>query len=127
MNNLRIIIFSLTLIVGTGAGVTQGYTQWAVGMGYLAIMSDYAGGMKWFRAAAEKGHATSQTILDMYHVISGESIQDPAYFLDANGEVDTVNIEEGIAEGVKWLRLAVKQGKEDAQYILAELESEPSD
>jgi len=127
MKNFRLIIFSLALIVGTGASVTQGYAQWAVGMGYLAIMSDYAGGMKWFRAAAEKGHATSQTILGMYHVISGESIQDPAYFLDSNGELDTKKVEKGIAEGVKWLRLAAEQGHEDAQYVLADLESEVVD
>ena len=114
----------MVLTVGTGVSVTQGYAQFAIGMGYLGVMSDYAEGMKWFRGAAEKGHATSQTILGMYHIISAESIQDPEYFFDGNGEVDTEKVEEGIAEGVKWLRLAAEQGSEDAQYVLADLKSE---
>jgi len=63
---------------------------------------DPAEGVKWFRRAAEQGHADAQYKLGFaYHVGSG--------------------VKENKAEAVTWYRQAAKQGSFPAQYQLIEL------
>ena len=66
------------------------------------VPADYAEAVKWFRLAAEQGHADAQKNLGrMYEIGHGVSRDE--------------------AEAVKWFRKAAAQGVEDAQDALRQL------
>ena len=63
------------------------------------VPEDHAEAVKWFRMAAEQGHANAQFSLG---------------FMYANGE----GVPEDDAEAVKWFRMAAEQGLASAQFNL---------
>ena len=66
---------------------------------------DYAEGTKWFRRAAEMGHAESQ-------------------YVYASMCIEGIGVEKNPTEGIKWLRKAAEQGDVDAQSMLGKVYDE---
>ncbi|MDP8275986.1 MAG: tetratricopeptide repeat protein [Candidatus Euphemobacter frigidus] len=61
--------------------------------------------MKWYRKAAEQGHASAQFALGMmYHKGQGVELDD--------------------REAIKWLHKAAEQGQSEAKYILKIIDTE---
>ena len=64
------------------------------------VPQDYAEAVKWWRKAAEQGHAVAQTLGDMYDIGLG--------------------VPKDYAEAAKWVRKAAEQGNADAKEWLEE-------
>ena len=88
------------LYARAGAGATE--AQCALGYMYLTgegVPQDFAEGVRWFRLAAEQGHALAQCVLGaMYYFGAG--------------------VPQNFAEAVRWSRLGAEQGQAVAQYVL---------
>jgi hypothetical protein len=90
------VVLALLLTGGAVAGPFQdGFTK-----GFAAIVrGDLAEAAKWFRLAAEQGHASAQ------------------YFLGTMYD-GGLGVPQDDAEAAKWYRLAAEQGLAEAQYNL---------
>jgi TPR repeat protein len=67
------------------------------------VPKDYAEAVKWFRKAAEQGHAKAQ------------------YFLGTMYETGSKGVPQDYAEALRWYRKAAEQGHADAPYNVAAL------
>ena len=84
--------------------------------GGQGIHLDYSEALKWYRKAAEQGVAQAQYNLGaMYATRQGTPQEYGQSMAQGYGQVSTRNYQE---EGVKWLRLAAKQGHMMAQSNL---------
>ncbi|MEN8220548.1 MAG: tetratricopeptide repeat protein [Pseudomonadota bacterium] len=92
---------------------------------------DYATAFKWFRNAAEQGHAAAQYNLgNMYHSGKGVPQNDPetAEQGDAQAQYNLgliyakgVGVYPNLQEAIKWARKAAEQGHANAQNLLKQL------
>ena len=98
---LASIVVAAMLVWPAGAEPTDAESQFLQGLEEYRL-GDYAEAVKWYRMAAEQGHAVAQHNLG---------------FMYAEGQ----GVPQDYAEAFRWYRMAAEQGDADAQFQLGSM------
>ena len=138
MKRILILFISIFTLIPTFAQTQEEIKEWSQ-KGYdLITQGNYTEAAKWFRKAADQGHADAQYGLGMFY---NEGIGVPKNYTEAvkwyrkAAEQGLAEAQYGLglcyyngwgvpknyAEAVKWLRKSAQQGDADAQKVLKQL------